>query len=239
MFPSAKLCFDYRHTLPRRYEAKDGFMPRRLSIFALLLPLTLLTSCSDLKIGTTYLSEMEHDDGRFFSPSEDFPVMAGDSGQNWLSEKERRLRTPASAERMEEDRKTKILKAELRGLESLQSEESVKFYEKYKLGLPTTSEKIYFLKLPPSERREYLITKGIISETKPAFTERERMRAIDNQDIALGMSKQDVIMSWGRPVRVEVAGNPRYENERWLYRNTNRNSTKYIYFESGQVQGWD
>ena len=41
----------------------------------------------------------------------------------------------------------------------------------------------------------------------------------------------------GKPMRVEIAGNPRYENERWLYRMNG--ASKYIYFESGQVQGWE
>jgi hypothetical protein len=43
--------------------------------------------------------------------------------------------------------------------------------------------------------------------------------------------------TFGRPTRVEVAGNPSYENERWLY--SVNGATKYIYFESGRVEGWE
>ncbi len=51
------------------------------------------------------------------------------------------------------------------------------------------------------------------------------------------MSKNDIVASLGKPARVEIAGNPSYENERWVYQFNG--SSKYIYFESGVVQGWE
>jgi hypothetical protein len=51
------------------------------------------------------------------------------------------------------------------------------------------------------------------------------------------MSKTQVLQSWGEPARVDIAGNPSNENERWLY--SMNGASKYIYFEAGEVQGWE
>lgn len=60
--------------------------------------------------------------------------------------------------------------------------------------------------------------------------------AVQNEEIIVGMPKNAVERSWGYPVRVDVAGDPRFENERWAY---NRHGTiQYVYFENGQVKGW-
>lgn len=204
----------------------------------LYLALLTLTSCADLHIGRSYLSEMEHDDSTFFSPREDFPIVAGDSGRYWLSDQERKQRTPASSDEQFEDLKTLHLKKELRDLEGLQSEENLALYEQYRKNLSTISEKIFFLKLPPYERKDYLEARGFISAPKgPTYSVQERMFAVRNQDVVLGMRKDEVLSSIGKPLRVEVAGNPRNENERWLYRMNG--ASKYIYFESGEVQGWE
>lgn len=210
-------------------------MSRRMIFFFLL---SLPIGCTQFQTGRSYLTEMEHDDSTFFNPSEDFPVVAGDSGRYWMDEEERRARTPRSDEDLQESNHSQSLKNELHQLEGLQSEESLAFYNQYKNQLGSTSEKIYFLNLHPYERTDYLKTKGIISEGRsPASTLHERMFAVRRNDIMMGMSKNDVLESWGKPMRVEVAGNPRYENERWLYRMNG--ASKYIYFESGQVQGWE
>ncbi len=211
-------------------------MSHRLIILSFLLILPM--SCTQFQTGRTYLTEMEHDDSRFFNPSEDFPIMAGDSGRTWNTEEEQRARTPASKEEYSQDRIARLLRQELRELEGIQSERSLKFYDEHKHQLRTVSEKIYFLKLPPYERRDYLIGRGFIAEPKGQLaTANERMFAIEKQDIMMGMTKDDVLGSWGKPLQVEVAGNPRNENERWLYRMNG--ASKYIYFESGEVQGWE
>jgi hypothetical protein len=205
-----------------------------LFIFLFTLPI----GCSQFQTGRTYLSEMEHDDSSFFNPQEDFPVVAGDNGKFWMDEEERRARTPASEEEILASRFTRSLKNELRSLEAMQSEESLDFYKQYKNQLGSDSQRIYFLNLPPYERKEYLLTKGILAEKKgPSFTATERIFAVRKSDILTGMTKDDVLESMGKPMRVEIAGNPRYENERWLYRMNG--ASKYIYFESGQVQGWE
>ena len=63
------------------------------------------------------------------------------------------------------------------------------------------------------------------------------MFGLRKSNAVTGMSKSDVMNNWGEPRRVEIAGNPSFENERWLY--SVNGATKYIYFESGRVQGWE
>lgn len=191
--------------------------------------LFIQTGCANFHTGRAYLSDMDQDDSAFYNPSEDFPVVAGDSG---------RFRGPSSIDDVEEDRTSRALREELRELESMQSEESMELYTPYKKLLGSVSQRIYFLKLPPHERRDYLITRGILSEpSQHALTPHDRMSATRANDVLIGMDKHDVMESLGKPLRVEVAGNPRYENERWLYRLNG--ASKYIYFESGKVQGWE
>lgn len=209
-----------------------------LKSLPLFILLTLPVGCAQFHTGRSFLAEMENDDTRFFEPRNDFPVVAGDTGRDWSTDKEMRARTPASEHDLANDLHSRSLMRELRSLEQSQSEDSLEFYDKHKHQLATTSEKIYFLKLPPHDRREYLMTRGFIEEPKTQmFSLQQRSIAMKKQDILMGMSKNDVLESWGKPLRVEIAGNPRNENERWLY-NMN-GSSKYIYFESGQVGGWE
>ncbi|MFP5386815.1 MAG: hypothetical protein ACLGHN_12090 [Bacteriovoracia bacterium] len=211
-------------------------MSFRPLVISLLLSLPI--GCTHFHTGRTYLTEMEQDDSSFFTPRNDFPVVAGDTGRYWMSERERKARTPASEDEMRDDLAGRTLKRELRELESVQTEENFEFYNQYQHKLSTISEKIYFLRLPPYERREYLLSRGFLSDSRaPAFSDKDRVFAVRQQNILLGMTKGDVLESWGKPLRVEVAGNPRNENERWLYRMNG--ASKFIYFESGQVQGWD
>lgn len=206
--------------------------------YGLLLSLLLLSGgCSGLASRRDYLSEMEHDDSSFYSPNRDFPVIAGDSGRTSETEKERRLRTPASVEDKEQTRSRDFLAKELRQLESAQSEEAFAQYEDHKPKLKTTSERIYFLKLTKYERKEYLSARGFIKEDQQKFKPLEKRFGIRNTQVSMGMSKSEVENSLGRPARVEVAGNPSFENERWLY--SVNGATKYIYFEAGRVEGWE
>lgn len=210
---------------------------KRLHYFLPLFALTFY-SCSELASHRSYLSEMEDESGQYFNANEDYPVVAGDTGRYWMTDEERQRRTPASEEDLAMDRTQRSLEKELRILEDRQSEKAFEFYEVYKEKLATTSEKIYFLKLPYQERKSYLESRGFYSETTPQrYSASDPQSALKNRDILIGMSKADVISSWGKPVRVEVAGNPSYENERWAY--MVNGATKYIYFESGEVQGWE
>lgn len=207
--------------------------------YLFLTVLLFLCACAELPTGRSYLSEMEHDDSSFYRPEEDFPVVGGDAEVSGMSMDEyRRNRLPRTQEEKTYDREGQLLRAELQALESSQAEDELAFYQKYKKRLATHSEKIYYLKLPRGERRQYLQDRGFIetaAKRSPAsvgdsFSQRR-------SEVNLGMSKNDVFASLGKPSRVEVAGNPSYENERWMYQVNGL--SKYIYFESGVVQGWE
>lgn len=207
--------------------------------YLLMTVLLTLSACAELPTGRTYLSEMEHDDSTFYHPDEDFPVVGGDAEVTGMSMDEyRRNRLPRTESERGEDRETQLLRQELRALEGTQSEEEMAFYQKYKKKLATNSEKIYYLKLPRGERHQYLQDRGFLnspaSRTPASLSQALNPR---RSEVGIGMSKNDVVASLGKPSRVEIAGNPSYENERWLYQVNGSN--KYIYFESGTVQGWE
>ncbi len=207
--------------------------------YLLMTILLTLSACAELPTGRTYLSEMEHDDSTFYHPDEDFPVVGGDAEVTGMSMDEyRRNRLPRTESERGEDRETQLLRQELRALEGSQSEEEMAFYQTHKKKLVTNSEKIYYLKLPRGERHQYLQDRGFLN--KPATRTPASLSSALNprrSEVGIGMSKNDVVASLGKPSRVEIAGNPSYENERWLYQVNGSN--KYIYFESGTVQGWE
>jgi hypothetical protein len=217
---------------------EQGSFMDRLSLILALAALTLLGGCAEFQTGRSFLSEMEHDDSSFYSPEKDFPVVAGDSGDMGMSAEDYRARTPASEREREYEQDRSSLKSELRRLEESQSESALNFYNKHKHKLVTSSERIYFLKLPRHERHEYMDSRGFLDTAAPSASDiSSRISAVRDSSIQLGMSKSDVVNSWGRPSRVEVAGNPSYENERWVY--SMNGASKYIYFEAGSVQGWE
>ena len=198
-----------------------------------LILLMGLTSCSQFMTHRDYVAEMERDDSSFFNPRVDFPVVAGDTGRDWESTSDRKNRTPASVDEIQDNESRRFLTQELRKLEGQQSDNALEQYEKNKHHFKTTSEKIYFLKLSQFERKDYLASRGIIKEEPSP----RQIFAMRDSKVASGMSKSQVMENWGEPKRVEVAGNPSYENERWLY--SVNGATKYIYFESGVVRGWE
>lgn len=205
-----------------------------------LIPTVLLflSACAEFPVGRTYLSEMEHEDSSFYRPDEDFPVVGGDAEVAGMSMDEyRRKRLPRSEEDKSEDRQTQFLRQELSALESAESEEELEYYNRYKKRLATHSERIYYLKLSPGERRQYLQDRGFVEGPKRVPASFTNSYARRTNEVLLGMTKTDVMSSMGRPSRVDFAGNPSNENERWLYQVNG--GSKYIYFESGVVQGWD
>ncbi len=80
--------------------------------------------------------------------------------------------------------------------------------------------------------------------SEPALIESYRSLKSDD-DLTIGMPKQKVSLHLGSPDQVEVAGNPKYENERWVYERSvptvdgYYKETKVIYFEAGSVVGWE
>jgi hypothetical protein len=65
-------------------------------------------------------------------------------------------------------------------------------------------------------------------------------RAIEARDIILGMTRQDVMRSWGEPVQREVAGTRDGGHERWTYGTRYKFSgSRTVIFENGRVAGWN
>ncbi len=65
-------------------------------------------------------------------------------------------------------------------------------------------------------------------------------RAIETRDVVLGMSRNDVMESWGEPSMREVAGSGDRGHERWTYRSrySLQRQDRVVIFENGKVAGW-
>lgn len=64
-------------------------------------------------------------------------------------------------------------------------------------------------------------------------------RAVENNDIVVGMTAKQVMDSWGAPTVREVAGSGELGHERWRYGSkTSERGERYLIFESGRVVGW-
>lgn len=213
----------------------------------LLILLTVLTisSCSLLE-RRDFSDQMDYAyDEPLFKPNSDFMVMAGDSGRDFDTYSEIMDRTPASAQMNSNYRYEKSLLRELNHLERKLQENEYYEYTRYKSRLGSTSEKIYYLRLLPHERNEYLRLRNIESRSQsmnyvaasqqPAQSS-YNTRYKSDRDITLGMSQSEAVNNWGAPERRDIDGDPVDQNERWAYRKNGR--IKYIYFESGKVQGW-
>jgi hypothetical protein len=189
-------------------------------------------------------------DEPLFKPNSDFMVMAGDTGRDYDTYNEIMEKTPASG-RMDSDyRHERSLERELRYLEHKLSDAEYGEYTRYKNNLGSRSEKIYFLRLNSSERRDYLNVRRIENHSRsvsysnyrnqssnPMTRQRSIAGSVSRvKDITLGMDQNDALQNWGTPERRDIDGDPSQQNERWAYRRNGK--VKYIYFESGKVQGW-
>ena len=117
-------------------------------------------------------------------------------------------------------------------------------YYKAKPYLRGDAERIRFLDLgSTTERDRYLNARGISGDhvTHPPAVQ----TLIEENDIAIGMTRQAVRESWGPADSIDVAGNPMYGNEKWHYSGQVTSSEGYmterrtIVFESGLVVGWE
>lgn len=69
---------------------------------------------------------------------------------------------------------------------------------------------------------------------------RNRVRAaIEANDVIPGMTRSEVVQSWGEPKVREFAGSGDSGHERWIYgtRRSQRGET-FLIFENGRVVGW-
>ena len=206
--------------------------------------LLFLSGCAGLFQNRSFISEMDHQYDDFFVPGEDFDYIPGDTGVPYRSREQIRKRTPASESESFRRNEYSSLTSELQSKERKLSLRERELYREVKPYLESDSEKIYFLSLHPRERMEYLDSRRIkdsLSSLRPYENQRTRttlssLEPLYTGDLYLGMSKVQVIDMWGRPARIEVAGNPSNENEKWAFYENGR--VKFVYFEGGTVQGW-
>lgn len=202
--------------------------------------LVTLTGCAALLEQRSYIDEMDRESEGFFVAGRDFPVANGDTGEAFRSKAEIKRRTPASSRNKEIEKEKASIEFELQEKVAQLDDESLQNYYRDTKYLESDSERLYYLSMSGSERTEYINTKmtDLADEESLKGDSREflKRRSVHSRPIAQGMTKDDVTELWGKPTRVEVAGHPKFENERWSF--FEGSSVKFIYFESGKVQGW-
>ena len=199
-----------------------------------------VTGCADWVHQRTYLKEMDETKDGFFVPDRDFAVLSGDSGRRYRSKAEIAERTPVFGKKRRKWERKKFLRRELNRKEERLGEEEYKNYQRYRNRFDNDSERIYYMNLPIEERLNYLSRKrgqNRIGQRKREGVSNIEKMAIRKRQLYVGMGKEAVIQSWGRPEKVEFAGNPRMGNEKWTF--YHGESRKKVFFESGFVQGWD
>jgi len=205
--------------------------------YLLFLSLTvILVSCGSIE--RSFVDQMEREDDGLFVPGKDFPVMGGDTGDAYRTREEIQMRTPASARGQLRKKNTASIKQELAAKEeALQNEEEIDQYRKDRRFLPSDSDKLYYLSLEGDERSQYIATKREdIQDDKKGSKDLVDKHSVHSAAIYLGMDKEEVVKIWGRPSKVDIAGNPKHQNERWSF--VEDGNVKQVYFESGKVQGW-
>jgi len=185
----------------------------------------------------SFIEEMERNDDAISMPGVDYPVVSGDTGQVGRTRQEIQARTPANERTKRLRSESESIGSELASKESRLSEEEIESYSRDKKFLQTDSDKLYYLSLSPYERETYIDTKK--SDLKEDLSPNRSVisrRSIHSSELFLGMEKSEVVSMWGKPARVEIAGNPSNQNERWSF--VEDGSVRQVYFEDGKVQGW-
>ena len=149
-------------------------------------------------------------------------------------------RSLTDAERERLDERLRLHRME----EKLQSKRDRKQYYSVRNAMRGDRERINFLSLPNFEiKQKWLQTRGLLKEEEN-FPD-SIARAIEANDIALGMTPKAVRESWGDPDLVETAGDPLYGYERWNYHRFIASNDGYqkelrsVFFEGGRVVGWE
>ena len=206
---------------------------------AVLITLLGLTvgSCSSLLPDRSFIEEMNRESDPILQAGRDFPVVNGDTGSAYRTKQEVNNRTPKSERSKRKNSEVDSIKQELMVKTADIPEELLEQYSKDKKYLPSDSDKLYYLSLSPNDRTNYInIKMQDMADDLGKNQDFVQKRSIHGGEIYLGMGKVQVVQIWGKPSRVEIAGNPKYQNERWSF--LEDGSTKQIYFENGKVQGW-
>lgn len=212
---------------------------RTRAIF-LLVQLSMFSGCAEFLHNRSFVDEMDHQDEDFFVANRDFPTVAGDSGAGHRSKEEINSRTPATEMEKNQRAEEGSIYKELRDKESTLSPYQQSLYRVAEQHLEGPSEKIYFLNLSDEQKMEYLDSRNFKSY-RAANVSRARglasLQPVYGKTLNMGMNKDDVIESWGKPSRVDIAGNPANQNERWAF--YGNGGVRYIYFEGARVAGWN
>jgi len=215
---------------------------RKQNLFTLLFILLLAcTSCAPLMMNRTFIDEMDRDTESFFTAGRDFETVPGDSGQAYRSQADIYKRTPASRMERERRQETSSLEKELARKVNALSPEEYQAYRQREPYLQSMSQKIYYLDLPEDEKLDYLASLTREDENYRNKGNRRALTFLEASSIRrnklyLGMKKDHVVSSWGRPAKIEIAGDPRNQNEKWSFYENGK--SRHVYFESGAVQGW-
>ena len=204
------------------------------------LSFVFFTSCGPIMFNRTFLDEMrEGEQEPMFRPGQSFNTVSGDEGSYKPSQNELAKRTPEYESTNPEWKEQRRIKKELAKKLSSLSEEQQIWFERNQDMFKSDSQKIFFLSLSQAERDQYLYSlntnkRRLKASRKPASYFKYSPR--ESRVIAKGMQKNDVVSKWGNPHRVDVAGDPSLENERWVFYEAGEK--RYVYFERGRVEGW-
>jgi hypothetical protein len=195
------------------------------------------SSCSLMMPSRSFIDEMDRNNDSYLAPGKDFPVVGGDTGEIRRSREEIEARTPASARTQRLRSESISMSQELADKEERLDEGEKASYARDKKFLQTDSDKLYYLSLSAYDRGSYIDTKkSDLQEDVSPNKDILAKHSVHSSELFLGMAKAEVIQTWGKPARVEIAGNPSNQNERWSF--VEDGSVKQVYFEGGKVQGW-
>jgi hypothetical protein len=210
---------------------------KNMTFKAILLvgTVALTSSCALMLPDRSFIDEMERES--MYTPGRDFPVVSGDTGDVRIGREELMGRTPASARAMRLNKEAASIEQELIQKEDAMTEEERQKYAMDKKFLQTNSDKLYYLSLDGFDRSSYISTKKAdLKDDMERGRNMVQKRSIHSGELFLGMDKNEVVEMWGKPSRVEIAGNPANQNERWSFREDG--NIRQVYFEGGKVQGW-
>lgn len=208
---------------------------KQVSLFTVVA--TMAYGCAGFLPDRSFIEEMNRESDPMLQAGRDFPVVSGDTGEAYRSRDEVKKRTPSTERARKQTLESDSLKQELEQKEADIPEDLLDQYSKDKKYLPGDSDKLYYLSLDTSERANYVrIKRDDMAQDLGKGQDFIQNRSIHAAEVYLGMAKSQVVQIWGKPTRIEIAGNPKLQNERWSF--IEDGNVKQIYFESGKVQGW-
>ncbi|EQC47186.1 hypothetical protein [Bacteriovorax sp. Seq25_V] len=209
---------------------------KKLGFFALFI---IFQACGPISINRSFLDEMENEGEQYLVPGQHFSRVSGDSEKSAYPERAMFERTPDKESVYPEMTERQRIAAELKGKLATLTPQQRNWFDEHEDLFQSDSQKVYFLSLADGERDEYLanITGKVIGQqARRAPSSIVKYSPRGGREVMLGMDKAQVVQLWGNPHQVDVAGNPRLENERWTF--YEQGVKKYIYFARGKVEGW-